>query len=99
MVHEVADVAPGAGAPGAHAQLHAAGVGPLVEPGVRVDADPLAGVLLDVHGLDERLHEAEQVGDSHRCAETTVGRAIPARFGEDLGWDLGERGRSGGRGG
>lgn len=58
-------------------------------------AYPLAGVLLDVHGLDERLHEAEQVGDSHRCAETTVERPTPARFGEDLGWDLGARGRSG----
>jgi len=31
---------------------------------------PLAGVLLDVHGLDERLKEAEKIGDPHRCAQT-----------------------------
>lgn len=84
MVHEVADVAPGAGAPGVHAQLHAAGIGPLVEPGVGIDADPLAGVLLDVHGLDEWLHEPEKVGDPHRCAETIANRLIPICFGEEL---------------
>ena len=31
---------------------------------------PLAGVLVDVHGLDERLKEAEKIGDPHRCAQT-----------------------------
>jgi hypothetical protein len=39
MVHEVADVAPGAGALGVHAQLHAAGICPFVEPRVGIDAD------------------------------------------------------------
>ena len=39
MVHEVADVALGAGALGVHAQLHAAGIGPFVEPRVCIDTD------------------------------------------------------------
>lgn len=91
MVHEVADVAPGAGALGVHAQLHAAGVGPFVEPRVGVDADPLAGVLLDVHGLDEWLHEAEKVGDSHQCGAPPQ----TSWFRGGLDWEVGIRKRAG----
>jgi hypothetical protein len=121
MVHEVADVAPGAGALGVHAQLHAAGVGPFVEPRVGVDADlperwtdsskeetwqelqaqgevlgicsiyPLAGVLLDVHGLDEWLHEPEKVGDSHQCGAPPQ----TSWFRGGLDWEVGIRKRAG----
>lgn len=66
MVHEVADVAPGCSALGVHTQLHTARIGSFVEPGVGIYADPLAGVLVDVHRLDERLEKAEKVGDPHR---------------------------------
>jgi len=37
---------------------------------------PLAGVLLDVHGLDERLQEAEKIGDPHPCAHTIESQLI-----------------------
>lgn len=76
MVHEITDVPPGGGTFGVHAQLHAARISSFVEPGVGIDADPLAGVLLDVHGLDEWLHEAQKIGDSHQYAKIIINQLV-----------------------
>jgi hypothetical protein len=42
---------------------------------------PLAGVLVDVHELDERLQEAEKIGDPHQCAQTIESQLISISLG------------------
>lgn len=98
MVHEIADVAPGTAALRVQAQLHAARIGSFVEPRVGIDTDPLAGVLLDVHGLDEWLHEAEKIRDSHQCDKIIISRLVLDLFRPFGGKDLaGEKQREIGR--